>query len=109
MLKFFNPWRSLAMLLTCFLFTTGAYAGGDVDAGAKKAAVCTGCHGPQGKSAVAIFPKLAGQHAEYLEYALNTYKNKERTGKYAVQMYSMAAGLSDEDIADLAAYYAAQE
>ena len=80
---------------------------GNADAGAKKNAMCIGCHGiPDYKTAfptVYRVPKIAGQSEKYLVVALNAYKNGERNHP---SMKGIVAGLSDQDIADLAVYYA---
>ena len=80
---------------------------GNADAGAKKNSMCIGCHGiPDYKTAfptVYRVPKIAGQSEKYLVVALNAYKNGERNHP---RMKGIAAGLSDQDIADLAVYYA---
>lgn len=78
---------------------------GDAAAGKAKAMVCAGCHGADGKAVAPIYPNLAGQNAAYLEASLKAFRSKERTGGQAVIMYGMAAGLSDDDIANLAAYF----
>lgn len=90
------------------LLTLPAHAAGDAAAGAAKAAVCIGCHGVDGNSVVPMFPKLAGQHAAYLETSIKAYQTQERKGGNAVQMYAMVANLSDQDIADLAAHFASK-
>ena len=82
-----------------------AWAAGDAQRGAQKAGSCMACHGAAGKAAVPLYPNLAGQHATYLEQALHAYKKGERTGGQAEVMKAFVAGLSDGDIADLAAYY----
>lgn len=80
---------------------------GDIEAGKKKAAeVCAACHGPDGNSPVPDFPKLAGQHADYMVSTLKKYKNGKRANPI---MMGMAATLSDQDILNVAAYYAAQK
>jgi cytochrome c553 len=79
---------------------------GDAAQGQAKSAACAACHGQDGNSAVAEYPKLAGQHASYLASTLKEYRDGVRVNAI---MQGMAAGLSDEDIADLAAYYAEQE
>jgi cytochrome c553 len=81
------------------------FAGGDRNAGAQKAASCAACHGAEGKAAVPLYPNLAGQNADYLNHALQAYKKGERNGGQAEVMKAFVAGLSDEDMADLAAYY----
>ncbi|WP_039658703.1 MULTISPECIES: cytochrome c [Pantoea] len=82
-----------------------AWAAGDAQRGAQKAGSCMACHGAAGKAAVPLYPNLAGQHAPYLEQALHAYKKGERNGGQAEVMKAFVAGLSDGDIADLAAYY----
>ena len=84
------------------------FASGDAAAGKNKYATCAGCHGPDGKSSNPTYPKLAGQHEAYLVYALNAYKNNERSGNLVAQMAPFAMTLSDQDIKDLAAYLASQ-
>ncbi len=82
-------------------------ADGNPAAGKDKSAMCAGCHGIPGyKTAFPVtynVPKLGGQHAAYLVKALQGYKNGDRTHP---SMIAIAAGLSDQDMADLAAYYA---
>ncbi|HHT00751.1 MAG TPA: cytochrome c [Thiomicrospira sp.] len=70
-----------------------------------KAKTCVGCHGADGNSMVPNFPKLAGQHANYLEKALKDFRDGFRQD---ATMAAFAKGLSDQEIKDLAAYYAAQ-
>lgn len=81
---------------------------GDAAAGAKKISMCVGCHGIAGyKTAfpeVYSVPKLGGQHAAYIVKALQAYKSGERNHP---SMRGIAASLSDQDMADLAAYYSA--
>lgn len=97
-------------LLAAAMMATGvsAYADGDAAAGKKKTTMCQGCHGiPDYKTAFpAVYrvPKLGGQHAGYIAKALQGYKSGERSHP---TMRAIAAGLSDQDIADLAAYYSA--
>ena len=82
-----------------------SYAGGDANAGKTKSATCAGCHGMDGNSANPDWPSLAGQSAAYLEKQLREFKAGERQN---ATMSPMAAPLSEQDIADVAAYYAAQ-
>ncbi|MCE0490636.1 cytochrome c [Pantoea sp. Mb-10] len=84
-------------------------AASEASAGAAKAARCVACHGGDGKSAVPIYPHLAGQNAPYLQHALQAYKTGERNGGQAEVMKAFVAGLSDEDMEDLSAYYAAMK
>ena len=78
---------------------------GNPDAGKQKSAVCAACHGADGNSAVPDFPRLAGQQPDYLAKVLHDYKSGAR--KNAI-MAPQAANLSDQDIADLAAYFSSQ-
>lgn len=81
-----------------------ASADGDPGAGAEKAVTCSGCHGERGMSVNDIWPNLAGQKAGYLAKALRDFREGRRTDP---MMATFARHLSDDDIADLAAYYAA--
>lgn len=80
---------------------------GDAAAGKGKTAMCAGCHGIGGYRTVfpEVYhvPKLGGQHAAYIVKALQEYKAGNRSHP---SMRAIAAGLSDKDMADLAAYYA---
>jgi len=80
---------------------------GDASRGRDKIQMCQGCHGIEGwRTAypeVYRVPKIGGQHAAYLVSAMKAYKSGERTHP---SMRAIAASLSDQDIADLAAYYA---
>jgi cytochrome c553 len=82
------------------------HAEGDIEAGKIKAASCAGCHGEDGNSAVGSFPKLANQHTSYLIKQLQEFKNGTRND---AMMSAMAAALTEKDIIDIAAYYAAQK
>jgi cytochrome c553 len=74
-------------------------------AGQEKAKTCAACHGADGNSAAADFPRLAGQNFDYLVKALSEYKAGER--KNAI-MAPLAGALSQRDIEDLAAYFSRQ-
>ncbi len=82
-------------------------AEGNPAAGKGKSAMCAGCHGIPGyKTAFPVtysVPKIGGQHAAYIVKALQGYKNGDRTHP---SMRAIAAGLTDQDMADVAAYYA---
>jgi cytochrome c553 len=96
-----------AIVSTCLtLLALAAHAAGDPESGKTKAAACATCHGEDGKSPMAIYPKLAGQNEPYLAYALKTYRANQRKGSQASLMTAIAVVLSDQDIDDLAAYYA---
>jgi cytochrome c553 len=83
-----------------------ATAGGDANRGKTKAQVCEACHGLDGKSVDPTYPNLAGQHESYLAKALADYRSGDRNNPI---MAGFAGPLSDQDIADLAAWYARQE
>ena len=101
-----------AWLLAAGLLTVAAAAlaqaplAGDPKGAQKNIAMCEGCHGIEGYRTaypdVYSVPKLGGQSATYLANALHAYKAKHRSHP---SMRGIAAGLSDQDIADLAAYY----
>lgn len=80
-----------------------ATATGDPAAGQKKAATCEACHGKDGRSIDPNYPNLGGQHESYLIKALSDYRSGKR--KEAI-MGSMAMNLSNQDIEDLAAWFA---
>lgn len=79
---------------------------GHVNAGKQKAASCAGCHGENGNSMVATFPKLAQQHSSYIGQQLHAFKDGSRKDPI---MSPLAQSLTDEDITDIAAYYASQK
>lgn len=83
-----------------------AHAQGDAEAGKAKAAMCGGCHGMDGNSPAPTFPKLAGQHPAYTAKQLAEFKSGERKD---ATMAGMAASLTEEDMTNLAAYFATQK
>ncbi len=93
------------MLIFLAVLPLAAMAAGDPEAGQAKSAVCAACHGADGNSAVSIWPKIAGQHAEYIARQTRMVRDQQRN---VPQMYPMVMNLTDQDIDDLAAYYAAQ-
>ena len=92
-----------ALLLT--IASAVAMAGGDAATGKAKSATCAGCHGNNGVSVIPTYPKLAGQHAQYIVKALTAYKTGDRSDP---TMKAMAVPLSDADIDNLAAYFSGQ-
>lgn len=83
-----------------------ALAAGNVEAGQTKAAVCMGCHGPDGNSPADMWPKIAGQLPQYISKQLQDFKSGRRKNE---QMSPMAQPLGDQDIDDLAAFFSAQK
>ena len=97
-----------AVAAAALVFGATAFAAGDAAAGKQKTVMCAGCHGIPGyKTAfpsVYNVPKLGGQHAGYIVKALQGYKAGERSHP---TMRAIAADLSEQDMADLAAFYSA--
>jgi len=96
---------ALAAIVSALAFPGLAY-GGNPDAGKEKSRTCAACHGADGNSATADFPRLAGQHYDYLVKALKDYKSGAR--KNAI-MSPQVANLSRRDFEDLAAFYSHQQ
>ena len=96
---------TLAILAVSAWFAPVAAAKGNAEAGATKAAVCTACHGVNGNSVNPEWPNLAGQNARYIEEQLKLFRAGHRNNAV---MYPLAMALTDEDIADLGAYFASQ-
>ena len=95
-----------ALILAVTSINSALAATGNVEAGKTKAAMCAACHGANGIGASVAFPNLAGQHADYIVKQLKAFKDGTRTDPV---MAPMAAGLSDQDMADVAAYFASLE
>lgn len=94
-----------AVFLSLALLATSAHAVGDPEAGEAKSAICAACHGADGNSQVAVWPKIAGQHQDYLARQTRMVRDQQRP---VPQMYPMVMNLTDEDIDDIAAYFASQ-
>jgi cytochrome c553 len=95
--------RVTASLLV--LVSMQVFAEGDAAAGQAKSAVCAACHGADGNSMVPNWPKLAGQHEQYLVRQVALIQSGARM---VPEMMGIVPGLSEQDIADLAAYFSAQ-
>ncbi len=101
----------IAAVISLGIYGPCALAAGDAAAGKTKAAPCGACHGPDGNSAAPTFPKLAGQNERYLIKQLLDIK-PDASGKSARSVPAMAGQLdnfSDQDIADVAAYFSSQK
>ncbi|WP_213997646.1 c-type cytochrome [Arsukibacterium sp.] len=102
----------LPLTLLIGLIGTAHAFDGDAEAGKEKSTTCVACHGTDGNSMVDIYPKIAGQHAEYLYKQLTDYKlgmtSGGKEGRNNAIMFGMVASLSDQDMKDLAAYFASQ-
>lgn len=98
--------KNMLWAVTCAaVLASGAVQAANPEAGKEKSKTCAACHGPDGNSAAPDFPRLAGQHYDYLVRTLSEYKAGER--KNAI-MAPQAANLSKRDIEDLAAFYSRQ-
>jgi cytochrome c553 len=100
--------KVLAFVLTglAISITASAWAeGGNAEAGKTKSATCAACHGADGNSTNPEWPKLAGQHASYIVKQLTNFKEDKRVN---ATMSPMAKPLSEQDVADLAAYFSSQ-
>src|SRR6056300_277042 len=82
-----------------------AHAAGDAAAGKDKVMMCSACHGADGNSVVGTFPKLAGQGEKYL---IKQLKDVQSGARQIVAMTGMLDNMTEQDFADIAAYYAAQ-
>ncbi|OBT10163.1 cytochrome C [Vibrio sp. UCD-FRSSP16_10] len=101
--------KKLVLIATLFA-SCSVLAAGSIEAGKTKSTTCVACHGTDGNSLVAIYPKLAGQHEGYMIKQLKDFKlgatSGGKQGRYDPAMSAMAIPLSEQDMADLAAYYA---
>lgn len=98
--------RNLIVGLLAAIAPFASVSAGDAAAGEQKAATCAACHGANGISTAPSNPMLAGQYASYLEHALKSYRNGSRQNAI---MSGFASQLSDDDIADLAAWFSSQK
>lgn len=107
--RFENMRSKYAVLIASSLLAAVAGANplveGSEEAGQSKATTCAACHGPQGKSVNPQWPSLAGQNAPYLVQQLEAFKEGARSDPL---MTAQAMALSEQDMHDLAVYYAAQ-
>lgn len=102
-----NTPMKLALLLATTGFLQTAQAGGNATAGKAIAeSTCQACHGVDGNSSDPQYPKLAGQYADYIVRSLMDYKSGARKNPI---MSGFAAGLSEQDQKDVAAWYASQK
>ncbi len=100
--------KKLALSIALLIAATSStlHAAGKVAEGKTKAASCAGCHGEKGNSPMPLFPKLAEQHPSYLIKQLVEFKDGSRKD---ATMAPMAMGLSEDDMEDIAEFYAAQK
>ena len=102
----------MTVLLGLSAVATANAAEGNAEAGKSKSAMCAACHGTDGNSLVPMYPKLAGQSASYLAKQLADFKlgmtSAGKSGRVDPVMGGMAMTLSEQDMADVAAFYASQ-
>ncbi|WP_158972246.1 cytochrome c [Paraglaciecola sp. L3A3] len=93
---------AIALILTATGLASTSALAADAEAGKAKSTTCVACHGMKGVSMIPMYPNLAGQKEQYLALQLKAFRDGERKNMI---MAPMAASLSDDDIANLAAYY----
>jgi cytochrome c553 len=102
----------LSLLLTLAALNVAIAAQGNVEAGKAKSAMCAACHGADGNSLVPMYPKLAGQSENYIVKQLADFKkgatSAGKEGRADPIMAGMVMALSEQDMADLGAYFASQ-
>jgi len=98
--------HALFIATLALLVPLGATAKGNPAVGKAKSTPCQACHGVDGKSIAPEYPNLGGQYESYLVKSLRDYRDGRRKNPI---MAPMAANLSDQDIEDLAAWYASQK
>ncbi|MDA9557904.1 cytochrome c4 [Vibrio sp.] len=104
--------KKLALIFSLVISCSSWATEGDIEAGKAKSQTCVACHGADGNSPAAIYPKLAGQHAKYIEKQLREFKlgmsSGGKQGRMDPVMGGMAMPLSEQDIKDVAAYFSSQ-
>jgi cytochrome c553 len=95
--------KNITLAIAATVMMSSPVFAGDAAAGKAKTGMCAACHGAAGISAVPMYPNLAGQKEAYLAKQLKDFKTGKRKDPV---MAPMAMALSDEDIANVAAYYA---
>ena len=94
--------KKISIAIMSIVLMSAPALAGDIAAGKAKAVTCSACHGAAGVSAVPTFPNLAGQKEQYIIKQLKDFKSGARKD---ATMNGMAATLSEEDMANIAAYY----
>lgn len=98
--------KAVLIVLATMLSLPIHAASGNAEAGKAKSTACAACHGADGNSNTPMFPKLAGQHRDYLYHSLKAYKTGKRKNPI---MAGQVQNLSVADMEDLAAYYSKQK
>ena len=97
--------KKAALALGMVAFAQVGHAAGDASAGQAKAALCVACHGADGNSPAPTFPKIAGLGEKYLLKQMHDIKSGDRS---VPEMTGMLDNMSDQDMEDIAAYFASQ-
>ena len=97
--------KGLIFVFLAAFAVQNSYAGGDAQAGQQKAAMCLGCHGADGNSLVPTFPKLAGLGEKYLLKQMQDIRDGRRP---VAVMAGQVDNMTDQDLADIAAFYNSQ-
>lgn len=95
--------KKLCLILVLSLSSFNLFAAGNAEAGKSKAMLCSACHGANGISSNDIWPNLAGQKEGYLIKQIKAFRDGQRVDP---SMAPMVSTLSDQDVEDLAAFYA---
>lgn len=98
---------TLCLAATTFALNVDANQG-NPELGKIKSPSCVFCHGATGVSSNHTYPHLAGQNEQYLFDSMKAYQNSQRTGPLAEMMKAQLQHLNDQDLRDIAAYYAQQ-
>lgn len=98
----------ITLLLLCLGGSCWASTG-DPEKGKMLTETCVACHNDDGNSTVSMWPKIAGQHEDYLYKQLLAFSKGEEGPRYDPNMYSMVSSFSEQDMRDLSAYYASQK
>jgi cytochrome c553 len=102
-------WVSLGILFWGTVANAAIDLKGDPKAGSAKIQTCIACHNADGNSTTPIWPNLGGQSEKYLIEQLEAFKKGDKGARFDPVMYGMTQALSDQDIADLSAYFASQK
>ncbi|MEF1291036.1 c-type cytochrome [Vibrio sp. M260118] len=102
--------KYIALLLSLTpLFATASSEFGNAELGKVKAPSCVFCHGTDGTASNPSYPHLKGQNAQYLYQSMKDYQDGHRQGALAEMMKAQLSQLNDQDLRDIAAYFASQE
>ncbi|MEZ8168586.1 cytochrome c [Vibrio tasmaniensis 1F-187] len=102
-------YRPFTLLLLALSPSLHASNFGDPELGKMKSPSCIFCHNPTGETSNTAYPKLSGQDSTYLYNTMKAYQNGDRQGAYAEMMQTQLSKLNDQDLKDIAAFYASQQ